>query len=545
MITTMFGRAATSAVAGAEPAPIASIAAIAVVARHETGRLMAGDSSGYDPPPMARRQPSPALRQARAALSRHDHRAAARLGEQMLAANPRDFDALMLLADVAGALGALAEEIAYVEKAAGLEPRNARLRAHLGHRYVVSGLYAKALAQFERALKLEPGLPAAVAGQASVHERRDRYAKALDVLKPALAGGAVTPEIAAVGTRVLLHEGRADEAAGLARRTIDAGHPPSARLRAVMFALARAEEMMEHYEEAFRIAREANAMLAVPFDADAVRRRTDDLVAVFTRERLAALPPPSEAGALAVFLVGMPRCGSTLAERVLHAHPEAHGADEIDALHRVISDLPPAADGRTFPHNVPGLDGPAIDRAATAYVEAIRPLAPKAARISNKHLANFMHVGLIRAILPGARVVHCRRDPLDTCLSCLMSPLAPGQAAYTQDLAMLAAYYRQYQRLMAHWREVLDDPPLEQDYERLVADQEATSRRLVAHCGLDWDDACLRFHEPKRADRTISFDQVRRPLYATSVGRAERFGAILDPLRAALREAGVKCWDAA
>jgi hypothetical protein len=137
-------------------------------------------------------------------------------------------------------------------------------------------------------------------------------------------------------------------------------------------------------------------------------------------------------------------------------------------------------------------------------------------------------------MLPSARIIHCRRDPLDMCLSCYMERLTSAQAPYADDLATLGLHHREHERLMAHWRDALAMPFLEIDYEDVVADQEGATRRLLEFCGLPWDDACLRFHEVERRDGTLSYDQVRRPLYASSVGRAERFGACLDPLRKAL-----------
>jgi hypothetical protein len=146
---------------------------------------------------------------------------------------------------------------------------------------------------------------------------------------------------------------------------------------------------------------------------------------------------------------------------------------------------------------------------------------------------NYLHLGLIAALFPRARVVHCRRDPVDTCLSCYFQHLVEPQA-FTPDLTFLGHYYREYERLMAHWARVLPLPVFELNYEELTADQEAVSRRLVEFCGLDWDDRCLRFHETQRTVLTPSALQVRQPMYRNSVGRWKRYEKHLGPLLEAL-----------
>jgi hypothetical protein len=153
-----------------------------------------------------------------------------------------------------------------------------------------------------------------------------------------------------------------------------------------------------------------------------------------------------------------------------------------------------------------------------------------AARVTDKMPNNFQYLGLIAALFPRARVIHCRREPMDVCFSCYSHDFQD----WTCDLDTLASYYREYERLMAHWREVLPFPFLEVAYEELVADGEAVSRRLVAFCGLTWDERCLAYHQNRRAVRTASLMQVRQPVYQSSVGRWRRYEAYLRPLREAL-----------
>jgi len=171
-----------------------------------------------------------------------------------------------------------------------------------------------------------------------------------------------------------------------------------------------------------------------------------------------------------------------------------------------------------------------------AYLDRLQAKAPEAVRIVDKLPQNFELIGLIHQALPEARILHITRDPVDTCLSCFSKLFVGQQLPYSYDLAELGRYYRAYERLMAHWREVL--PPgvmLEIRYEALVADMAGEARRAVAHCGLDWDERCLDFHRTQRVVRTASAAQVRQPLYTTSVGRwRAAFGAQAHPLFDAL-----------
>jgi hypothetical protein len=175
------------------------------------------------------------------------------------------------------------------------------------------------------------------------------------------------------------------------------------------------------------------------------------------------------------------------------------------------------------------ITAPALERIAREYLAVLRRAAPAAERVTDKMPVNFLHLGLIALLFPGARVVHCIRDPRDTCLSCHFN-LPGDNAHYSDDLATLGRFYRQYERLMAHWKAVLDMPILDVVYEDLVADIEGGSRRLVGFAGLDWDPACLAFHENARIARTASLDQVRKPVYTGSVGRWKRYEAHLGPL---------------
>ena len=231
----------------------------------------------------------------------------------------------------------------------------------------------------------------------------------------------------------------------------------------------------------------------------------------------------------------MPRSGTTLIEQILASHPEAHGAGETDDLDLAVMDLGGAA-AHVFgrPECLSRMSGADFRRIGANYLRRIGAGARPERRIANKMTENFRFVGLIALALPNARIIHMRRDPIDTCVSCF-SNLFAENLPYAYDLAEPGRYYRAYEALMRHWLDTLPSGMMiDVQYEDVVADIEGQSRRILAHCGLPWDARCLDFHSHERSVRTASVAQVRRPLYQSSVGRWRRYEAHLAPLFDAL-----------
>lgn len=230
----------------------------------------------------------------------------------------------------------------------------------------------------------------------------------------------------------------------------------------------------------------------------------------------------------------MPRSGTTLIEQILASHPHVFAAGELtqfeDAANAVLS-----PGGPIRPEAMIAADCDRLREIARRYVEALAALAPPGtARITDKMPANVRFAGLIHTILPNARMIHARRNAVDTCMSIFSIHFA-GEQPWAYDLAELGRYYRAYERLSQHWRAVLgSDAMLEVNYEDVVDDLETQARRIVAFCGLDWDAACLEFYKTNRQVKTASATQVRRPIYRTSVNRARDYGDLLKPLLDAL-----------
>lgn len=287
------------------------------------------------------------------------------------------------------------------------------------------------------------------------------------------------------------------------------------------------EDAGEHEAGLALLAAPKRAMRAVrAYDFDASRRVFAEAHATYSAD-VAAGGDPSEAP---IFIVGLPRTGTTLVERILTAHPEVGSAGETDLFGVALRTVANA-----------NREAPDMRAVGAEYLRVVSALAPPSPRIIDKLPLNFLSAGLIHRALPNARIIALRRGGADTCAANYAQFFSSDvRYGYTFDLADTARYYVLFDQLMARWRAVL--PPsrfTELHYERLIADQEGETRRLLAFCGLDWNESCLTFNEQTSAVLTASTAQVRQPLYASSIGRWKKYGASFEPALAVLREAGI------
>ena len=295
------------------------------------------------------------------------------------------------------------------------------------------------------------------------------------------------------------------------------------------FALAKAYEDVNRRNDLFQQLLAANALQRkqIQYDETATLAVFKRVQEGFTPALIQAFQSVGEPSALPVFIIGMPRSGTTLIEQIVASHPQVFGAGELPNFGNAVEDI---LGSRPLPDAANH-----IRQLGARYVAEISALAPTATHIVNKTASNFTLVGLIHLALPNARIIHAVRHPADTCVSCFSKLFAAGQY-YTYDLTELGRYYRNYQALMEHWRRVL--PPgriLDVNYEDVVADLEGQSRRIIAHCGLEWNARCLTFYETERPVRTASAAQVRQPIYSSAIGRWRAYEPFLRPLLTELR----------
>ncbi|MCP3905474.1 MAG: tetratricopeptide repeat protein [Planctomycetes bacterium] len=440
-----------------------------------------------------------------------------------------------LLAKIAKLQGRLDDAIAYFRKAIDLKPDDPDFRFGLGKVYNLQGRFEDAIAEYDRALEHAAEHAGSLSGKAESLIRLGRFDDARALLEPIIRREADNGEIAATYALLLQDTGEHREAVTLIERHLADSSTPAGARRRLFFELGRSYGKLGDLEASFDAFRRANEIEMQPFEIIDVVRLFDRIMHVFSAERVARRPRSSVRSKLPVFIVGMPRSGSTLVEQILDAHPAVHGAGEVDDFYSLIHEAPrEVRSRRLFPEIADELDRTTLDRLARRHLARLKQRDASAQRIVDKHLFNFQTLGFIEMLHPEARIIHCRRDPLSVCFSIYTLAMLPTAMPFSTNLRHLGQYYRQYERLMRHWRETLRAPMLEVPYEEVVADQETWSRTIVEFCDLPWDDACLRFHESGRKVATASFDQVRRPIYKTALKRYAGYEPFLEPLTEAL-----------
>jgi tetratricopeptide (TPR) repeat protein len=454
-----------------------------------------------------------------------------------IAAAPNFAEAHSNLATALAALDLYAGAAAHYRQAVTIKPDLAAAHINLGHTLVALNRPEEAIAACRRAIELTPDRGDGYFALGHTLRMLGRLAEARQVLEKGLD---LSP------ARTDLHRALADVKQftrgdpQLAAMEKLAGEKASLRAPQrieLHFALAKAYADIDEPEQAFAHLVEGNGLKRreVIYNEAVTGEGFRRVEAAFTPELLRQKQGMGDPSAVPIFVFGMPRSGTTLVEQIIASHPSAFGADERMDFSRSAARLVALNGMPLFPDTMGSVTAPQLRALGAAYLAGMRAAAPGAERITDKWTANFVFAGLIHLALPNAKLIHVSRDPLDTCLSCFARLFAGPHLSYTYDLCELGRYYRVYEKLMAHWRRVLPQGVmLEVQYEELIAGFEPQARRIVAHCGLAWDERCLAFHATRRPVRSASAAQVRQPLYRNAVGRWRAYARMLGPLREAL-----------
>jgi tetratricopeptide (TPR) repeat protein len=438
--------------------------------------------------------------------------------------DPQYADALVNLATLLQVNPDAAEPL--LRRALKINPKYPGARAMLGLMLLSSGQERDAKLALRKALKVSPEDPTALLGLAQIARVEGRFDEAQSLLKRTLGISPKMPSAWASlnGTRKMTTAdsdwfATAEEIAGSGVSLLD-----EVQLR---FAMGKYCDDIEDYERAFANYRRGNELLksvAVRYNREAHASFADDLIRVHTREALAAITEGGSTSAKPIFVLGMPRSGTSLTEQIIASHPAAAGVGEPDFWLKA---------ARTHHDQIrrTTLDLAARKKLAEDYLRLIERRCPDALRIVDKTPTNSDFLGFMHTVFPNARVIRMRRDPIDTCLSCYFQNFSTGQT-FTMDLDDLADYYRVHQRLMDHWCQALPAGAiLEVPYEGLVAEQETWTRKILDFVGLEWDERCLAFHETKRSVTTASAWQVRQKIYRQSVERWRNYEKFIGPLK--------------
>jgi tetratricopeptide (TPR) repeat protein len=491
---------------------------------------------------------------------------AERMYRNVLRSNPRNVDALRLLANVVARTGRAGEAERLLQKAVSIAPDFAGAHTDLGnllreqdrfeeaiaaHRralelepdnpkahFLLAGTLAPAaltydaIAEFERTLELNPQHPGAWLGLGHALKTVGRQEEAIRAyrecarLKP--DNGEIYWSLANLKTYRL-----SDDDVRYMQERVDSGKLRSNSEVNFLFALGKACEDRGDYEQAWKhyVAGNHKRRQEEWYDPVHTQVLNEAIMDVFNAELLKEKAGAGSTDSAPIFIVGLPRSGSTLLEQILASHTRVEGTAELPYLGRVVSSLSRnRADGINYPAAVRELDPENLQALGNDYLRMARMHRVQGRpRFIDKMPNNFPHVGLLALILPNARVIDARRHPVDACVSCYRQLFARGQP-FTYDLVDIGEYYLQYQKMMDHWHAVLPDRVLTVQYEELIADFEPQVRRLLEFCDLPWEHNCLQFYDTDRPVRTASSQQVRRPISSTAVGRWRNYEAHLGDL---------------
>lgn len=433
----------------------------------------------------------------------------------------------------------------YARAALGISPDFFDARYLLGRIYRHQRNYDLALEHFRKALELQPRNENLMGSIAELLEIRGEFDMARELLQQPLQRGSSNPLVLKAFSTLARHYGNETEAITLLEDALARGQMDIAQSIKLHSELGKQYDHLqefahafEHYSAANRLERQLNrAIMNTAVETFTRHSTISGWTARHGRDFWSRLPDSGNTSRQPVFVIGMPRSGTTLAEQILSSHPQAHGAGELPDIDDIALALRCNTAGREPFRHMPDLRQDDLAAAADRYLAKLRELTPGARRIVDKMPTNFWHVGMISLLFPNARIIHMQRDPRDVCLSMFFQRFSASMT-FTTDLGELAEYYLAYGAVMDYWKEVLDIRILDVRYEELVADPETNIRTMIGFCDLDWDDSCLAFHESGRDVHTPSYDQVRQPMYSKSVGRWKHYAEQLAPLCDAL---GLEC----
>lgn len=491
---------------------------------------------------------------------------------QAIKANDVCAQAYVGYANACYALGEYRESIAAYKKSIGLEPGNAevyislaeallrlepskdnhlqaekalrnaltinandiRSLCFLGNTLHLLGRYEEAIEVFRQGLEIDATHLECIAGAVRAMERIGDFSAAEALLCPLLESGEITNINLAVAFSTLAPHIGMQEKAIKGLEHVIATTSDKENLATACFALGKLYDSQKNYPKAFVYFDRANTSGDIKHDKKKCRNEFKACMDAYTPDKIISRIRASNASKMPIFIVGMPRSGTSLVEQILASHPDVYGAGELEDIGLLSVELTRRLGSTSlYPEPIDRMTQECADNIAQMHLEKLAIYADNAPHVIDKMPHNFMQLGLIDILFPGSRIVHCTRNPMDTCLSIYFQSFNDHHP-YANSLEDLGSYYREYERLMAHWHSVLRIPILDIQYENLVENTSDLTHELLDFCELEWADQCLRFYDSNRQVKTPSYDQVRRPIYKNSVSRWKNYESDLAPLVNAL-----------
>lgn len=410
-----------------------------------------------------------------------------------------------------------------------IQPHEAKHWIRLGEVLFEMGHLDQASGCFCRALALRPGEPWALTGLALVYERRGELEEARGLLECLVEAPNAHVNAVTIWATVSRRLGQPETAAATLQRALSEPRPPVERV-VLHYVLGECLDALGRHSDAFDAYRSANELRDRNYDPESHEYDVDCMIEAFDADSFLRRPSATHGDGRIVLLVGMMRCGSTLVEQILDCHPDVYAAGEVCMLELVPKMIGQrTGSGLNWYRSISELSAASMDELGASYLEVLERQAGSKRRIIDKTLPNYFLLGLAGLMIPDVRVIHCTRDPVDTCLSCYFTNFRAPHP-YTTRLDWLGHRYRQYIRLMSHWDRVLPVPVHTVRYESLVARPEPEIRGLLAFLDLPWSDACLNPERAKRVAQTASYHQVKQAIHSRSVGRARAYAKWLGAL---------------
>lgn len=468
---------------------------------------------------------------------RHKPELAKNCLSRVLGSNPDNAEAHYQLGCLLYNQGQVDEAEHHLVTALQLNPDYLDAHRDLGYLHLSMNRTQDALRAFEYVLSIQPYNLDAIAGMAKLLDQSGELQKARDLLLPHIRSGAMHVDIGIAFANICHHSGECELAVEHLQKLLKSGQNAAISSEKIHFALGKLFDRLENYDMAFSHFKTANDLKPDTFNHIEHIACIDKLIRFCDWNFFVQSPRSTQTSDRPIFIVGMPRSGTTLTEQILASHPDVYGAGEIITFPNIIMQLPTSTrSGLPYPDNLKVLTTESLDSLAAGYLQELAKLNNTTRRITDKTLVNFLYLGLISLMFPKARIIHCIRDPRDTCLSIYFQNFDESHN-YATRLENLGVYYNQYKRIMQHWKSLLDIPILEVRYEELVGNQEAVSRQLIEFAGLEWDERVLRFYDSKRSVVTASYDQVRQKIYTRSTRRWKNYESHIEPLVKALGNA--------
>lgn len=443
--------------------------------------------------------------------------------EKAVKLNPYQYELLLNLAHM------YAERIShpevaesYYRKALAINPDSIEAMSGISNMLCFQGKLDDALIFIKQVQAKHKDEPGPIAAEADIYERTGNYDKAYNLVREMMDKKISHPVITDVFMKICDKFDSCDEALTEGEKLIGNPNITPNYIQNTHFGLGKLYDKLGRYKEAFRHYKAGNKTIDVLFDPHAFKFRIDNLISTYNSENITRIAKSDIDTSSPIFIVGMPRSGTSLTEQILSSHPEVCGAGELNVINDIATGLPETLNSsQPYPQCITLLTSDSCNKTAQEYLDKLSNLCGEKRFITDKMPHNFLNIGLISILFPQAKIIHCVRDPRDICLSIYFQNFG-WLHPYGARLDWLGAYYQEYARIMKHW-DTVKTPIHTIRYDDMVNDQEITTRKILEYCNLEWNDACLDFHKSDRVVATASYDQVRQKIYTKSQARWKNY----------------------